>query len=100
MSKVLMILSTPAVAITLLRYLFQSCVRASEGGKPGRLEPMGDGEARAAAAAAAAGDAWMEMLATRWLEALAGVRRSKMRRVESLETEDRMEGLCGEKAVL
>jgi hypothetical protein len=88
-----MILSTPAVAITLLRYLFQSCVRASEGGKPERFEPMAEGEGRA-------GEEWMEMEATRWLDALAGVRRSKTRRVESLETEERIEGLWGEKAVL
>lgn len=33
----------------------------------------------------------------RWFEADAGVRRSKMRRWESEETEERMEGLCGEK---
>jgi len=32
----------------------------------------------------------------RWLEAEAGVRRSKMRRWESEETEDRREGECGE----
>lgn len=54
---------------------------------------MAEGEGRA-------GAEWMEMEATRWLDALAGVRRSKTRRVESLETEDRMEGLWGEKAVL
>jgi hypothetical protein len=88
-----MMRSTPAVAITLLRYLFQSCVRASEGGKPGRFEPMAEGEGRA-------GAEWMEIVATRWFAALAGVRRSKTRRVESLETEERMEGLWGEKAVL
>jgi hypothetical protein len=79
--------------MTLLRYLFQSWVRDSEGGKAGRFEPIADGEGRA-------GAEWMEMEATRWLEALAGVRRSKTRRVESLETEERMEGLWGEKAVL
>jgi hypothetical protein len=54
---------------------------------------MDDGEGRG-------GAEWMEMLATRWLEALAGVRRSKMRRVESLDTEERIDGLWGEKAVL
>jgi hypothetical protein len=85
--------STPAVAITLLRYLFQSCVRASEGGKAGRLEPMAAGPVRA-------GAEWIATEATRWLDAEAGVRRSKMRRVESEETEERMEGLWGEKAVL
>jgi len=89
-----MILSTPAVAIKLLRYLFQSCVRASEGGNPGLFEPMDEGEGRPA------GAEWIDILATRWLEALAGVRRSKIRSVESLDTEERIEGLCGEKAVL
>ncbi len=37
------------------------------------------------------------MEAVRWFEAEEGVRRSKMRRWESEETEERMEGLCGEK---
>jgi hypothetical protein len=47
-----------------------------------------------------AGAEWIATEATRWLDAEAGVRRSKMRRVESEETEERMEGLWGEKAVL
>ena len=38
------------------------------------------------------------MLSVRWFEALAGVRRSKRRKCESLLTEDRREGECGEKA--
>jgi hypothetical protein len=42
----------------------------------------------------------MGIMETRWLDAEAGVRRSKMRRWESDDTADRMEGLCGEKAVL
>jgi len=58
------------VATTLLRYLFQSWVRDSEGGKAGRFEPIAERGGRA-------GAEWMEMEATRWLEALAGVRRSK-----------------------
>ena len=36
---------------------------------------------------------------TRWFEAEAGVRRSKRRKCESLETEERREGEYGEKAV-
>lgn len=58
------------------RYLFQSWVRASEGGTDG---------------------AWTGMEAVRWFEAEGGVRRSKMRRWESEETEERMEGEWGEK---
>jgi len=94
MSKVRMMRSTPAVAMRLGRYLFQSWVRASLGWKAGRLEPsaeiwpgaLGRGE-------------WIAMLETRWLEAEVGVRRSKIRRCESEETEERIEGECGEKAV-
>lgn len=37
------------------------------------------------------------MEAVRWFEAEEGVRRSKRRRWESEETEERMEGECGEK---
>lgn len=81
--------------MTFERYLFQSCVKASEGAKPGRLEPMGLGWPGTGARAA-----WMGIEATRWLDAEAGVRRSKMRRWESEETEERMEGEWGEKAVL
>jgi hypothetical protein len=92
--------STPPVAMMLGRYLFQSWVKASEGAKPGvgRLEPigleMGEDEEPAARAE------WIGMFWTRWFEAEAGVRRSKIRRWESEETEERMEGECGEKAVL
>ena len=38
------------------------------------------------------------MVRVRWLEAEAGVRRSKSRSCESLLTEERREGLWGEKA--
>lgn len=40
------------------------------------------------------------MASVRWLEAEGGVRRSKMRRCESEETEERRDGECGEKEVL
>ena len=40
---------------------------------------------------------WMGRVRTRWLEDEAGVRRSKSRRCESLETEERREGECGVK---
>lgn len=42
----------------------------------------------------------MGMDEMRWFEADVGVRRSKMRRWESEETEERSDGECGEKAVL
>jgi len=42
----------------------------------------------------------MGMVRTRWLEAEEGVRRSKRRRWESLDTEERREGVCGEKEAL
>lgn len=42
----------------------------------------------------------MGMEEIRWFEADVGVRRSKMRRWESEETEERSDGECGEKAVL
>lgn len=88
MSKVRMRRSTPAVARIVDRYLFQSCVRASEGGMPtGAAAPM-----------RGFGGVWMGMDMVRWLDALAGVLRSKTRRCESDETLDRMVGLCGLKA--
>jgi hypothetical protein len=96
MSKVRMMRSTPAVAMRLGRYLFQSWVRASLGWKAGegRLEP------RAAMGPGRLGSGeWIAMLETRWLEAEVGVRRSKIRRWESEETEERTEGEWGEKAV-
>jgi hypothetical protein len=37
---------------------------------------------------------------TRWFEADAGVRRSNIRRWESEDTEEIIDGECGEKAVL
>ena len=81
--------------MTLLRYLFQSCVSASEGGKAGRLEPIGDGPALGRI-----GGEWIGIEEMRWLDADEGVRRSNMRSVESEETEDIREGEWGEKAVL
>ena len=70
------------------RYLFQSCVKASEGGiacdcRKGRLLLVGG--------------VCKGMEAVRWFEAEEGVRRSKRRRGESEETDERMEGECGEK---
>lgn len=90
MSKTRMIRSTPAVAITESRYLFQSCVSISLGsveapvrGTPGR------------GGVPCAGMRW-----TRWLEAEAGTRRSKIRRWESEDTEEMMEVEWGDQAVL
>lgn len=40
------------------------------------------------------------MESVRWFETEAGVRRSKIRRCESEETEERREGECGEKEAL
>jgi hypothetical protein len=82
-----MMVSTPAVAMVVERYLFQSWVKHSEGGKVwvGRELIVGGGP-------------WMGIRCTRWFDAEAGVRRSKMRRWESDDTEERMEGECGEKA--
>lgn len=48
----------------------------------------------------ARGGMWSGMQSVRWLEAEGGVRRSKIRRCESDDTVERMEGECGEKAVL
>jgi hypothetical protein len=42
---------------------------------------------------------WMGIEETRWFAAEVGVRRSKMRRWESEETAERMEGECGLNAV-
>ena len=74
------------------RYLFQSCVRASEGG----VDAMEGGWL----GCWDLGGVWMGMARVRWFEAEAGVRRSKTRRCESEDTEERMEGECGEKEVL
>ena len=93
MSKVRMSRSTPAVAMVLGRYLFQSCVRASEGGEAGVWIP-------AYLLVVSPWGVWMGMARVRWFEAEGGVRRSKMRRCESEETEERSEGECGEKEVL
>ena len=78
--------STPAAAMMVSRYLFQSCVKASVGGMPG-------GEGRPGRER---GGACKGMERVRWLDAEAGVRRSKMRRWESEEREDRREGEWGE----
>jgi hypothetical protein len=86
-SKVRMIRSTPAVATMLERYLFQSCVKASDFSKAGRLVMRED-------------ISWIGIERIRWLDAEAGVRRSKTRRVESEETDEMIDGECGEKAVL
>jgi len=94
MSKVRMSRSTPAVAMVLGRYLFQSCVRASEGGEAGVWVTAAD------LLKGGGGGVWMGMARVRWLEAEGGVRRSKMRRCESDETEERIEGECGEKEAL
>ena len=57
--------STPAAAMRGERYLFQSWVRASEGGVAGAGPPVGR-----------EGDWWRGMEAVRWFEAEEGVRRS------------------------
>ena len=85
MSKVRIARSTPAVASTLSRYLFQSCVRASLGGIP-----MGG-----ASPGCAFGGVWIGMLSVRWFDALVGVRKSKMRKWLSELTALRMLGECG-----
>lgn len=79
--------------MVLGRYLFQSCVRASEGGEAGVWVMVADLKG-------GVGGVWMGMARVRWFEAEGGVRRSKMRRCESEETEERIEGEWGEKEVL
>ena len=86
MSKVLITRSTPAAAITVSRYLFQSCVKASVGGMPGWEGRPGRER----------GGVCKGIERVRWLAADAGVRRSNMRRRESDETEERTEGEWGE----
>lgn len=76
--------------------MFQSCVRASAGAKAPCWRWVA-GKAPGVAGPLAA--AWMGILRTRWLDAEAGVRRSKSRRWESEETAERTDGECGEKAV-
>lgn len=75
--------STPPVATTASRYLFQSCVRISAGAAPG-----------------CEGAEWTGMLVVRWYFAEDGVRRSKMRRCESEETAEMRAGLDGQKEAL
>lgn len=72
MSKERMKRSTPAVAIMEERYLFQSWVRASDGGMAG--EEKGRCRDRIEGALC------MGIDRVRWFEAEEGVRRSKMRR--------------------
>jgi hypothetical protein len=80
-----MVRSTPAVAKMDGRYLFQSWVRASAGahaaGGTPALPGIGD-----------AGAAWMGIWRVRWLDAEAGVRRSKMRTYESEVTQESISG--------
>ncbi len=76
------------------RYLFQSWVRASLGGKGPACPPSEVGFGLLAEGCWAE---WIGMVRTRWLEAELGVRRSKRRKRESEETEERREGECGEK---
>jgi hypothetical protein len=42
----------------------------------------------------------MGIRCTKWLDADAGVRRSKIRKCESEDTEETIDGECGEKALL
>lgn len=93
MSKVRINLSTPAAATTFDLYLFQSCVRASLGGKG----PLGVLGLKLVGFGGAVLAAWRGMVRTRWLDAEDGVRRSKRRRWESDETADRRAGWWGEK---
>jgi len=46
------------------------------------------------------GGPWIGIKATRWFEADAGVRRSKIRQCESDETDEIIEGEWGDHAVL
>lgn len=77
--------------------MFQSWVRASLGGKG----PVGEDEGGDWDGDGMVGEGcwaeWMGMVRTRWLVAELGVRRSKRRRRESEEVEERREGECGEK---
>lgn len=90
MSDVRIKRSTPAEAKTCSRYLFQSCVNASEGCCDG-------GRARfdGAEAGPKAGGACNGIVCTRWFVALDGVLRSKRRKRESDDTALRREGFEG-----
>lgn len=83
MSKVRITRSTPAAAMIVGRYLFQSCVRASEGGYCWR--ELGWEE-------------WRGMVNVKWFDAEEGVRRSKSRSCESEDTAERVNESWGEKA--
>lgn len=91
MSKERIRRSTPAAATMGERYLFQSWVRASEGGM------VCEGKGRCCDCIEGAVCKGMEQV--RWFEAEDGVRRSNIRRWESEETDERIEGECGENEV-
>jgi hypothetical protein len=74
MSKVRTTRSTPPVARTVSRYLFQSWVRISEGTAPAKVWPV---ESRGRVGPC--GGACAGMMVVRWYFAETGVRRSKMR---------------------
>lgn len=86
MSNVRMIRSTPAAARVVLRYLFQSCERASLGGKVGWGLGIVDDMT---------GGAWIGICNVRWLLALAGVLRSQTRIWLSEHTALRIPSVCG-----
>ncbi len=77
------------------RYLFQSWVRASFGGK-GPVGEVGGGGGDGLVGEGCWAE-WIGIVRTRWLVAELGVRRSKRRRRESEEVEERREGEWGEK---
>lgn len=85
MSKVRITRSTPPVAMIVSRYLFQSCVSASDGGAG----------AAGAIPGRESGAPWMGICMMRWFEADALVRMSKIRICESLLTALIMLALCG-----
>jgi hypothetical protein len=86
MSNVRITLSTPAVAMIVSLYLFQSCVKHSDGGTamPVAMPARTFG-------GECIGIDWM-----RWFAAEAGVRMSNTRRWLSALTPDSMLGECGE----
>lgn len=83
-SNVRILPSTPPVAMTPFLYLFQSCVRHSDGGNAFRFDPI--------AFIPVCGAACIGIDDTRWFDAEAGLRRSNMRRWESEETDESTEG--------
>lgn len=89
MSKARIKVSTPATATMFDRYLFQSWVRASEGGATAARFPN--------LAPGLEAEPWMGIRCMRWFEADAGVRMSKIRRCESEVTDEMILGLWGAK---